>query len=69
MNAKLKLLWDDAITRLQAVADDLEARGAVPMPDNFPLLGSFAHDDPEAHALAGGAVHLDATGWSDKNPS
>jgi hypothetical protein len=56
MNPKLQALWDNTMQRLQAVSDGLESRGAVPMSDNFPLLGSFAEDEPEAHASARGRI-------------
>jgi hypothetical protein len=62
MNPKLQALWEDAMKRLQAVADDLEARGAIPMSDNFPMLGSFAEDEPEAHAAARGYI-LEHAQW------
>lgn len=52
MKPELKVLLDDALGKLRAVADNFNARNAVPMRDNFPMIGSFAHDDPEGHVMA-----------------
>ena len=63
MNPKLKALSDDFSRKLQAVADDLKTQNAIPMSDNFPMLSSFAEDEPEAHEESrGDKVSLERPG-------
>ncbi len=52
MSPELQVLWEDSKKRIQIAQEKQLAQGAVPMSDNFGLLGSFAEDEPEAHALA-----------------
>ncbi len=63
MNSALEQLWNDAVQRLEAVAADQQARGIQPMPESFPIIGSFAFDDPDTHAHAFGDI-VDGS-WSD----
>jgi hypothetical protein len=52
MNPELEALWNEAMQSLDDLAADRKARGVRSLPEFFPVQSSFAHDDPEAHALA-----------------
>jgi hypothetical protein len=52
MSPELQVLWEDSKKRIQIAQEKQLAQAAVPMSDDFGLLGSFAEDEPEAHALA-----------------
>ncbi|MEY4530625.1 MAG: hypothetical protein RLZZ156_1346 [Deinococcota bacterium] len=69
MSPELRILWNETMQALHDRKADQRARGVKYFPDFYPIHSSFAHDDPEAHALALSRHTLEAewSGEADEN--